>query len=110
MLGAEGVDGEPHIRIRPIAKLAQHGGVALVRSDDHAAEEEQDRASGGLFRCPDDQAREAVHHFLFVARLAVRRHKEATASVRLFDGLQQLILWQGESLFRAGELVSGAQQ
>ena len=59
---------------------------------------------------PDDQARKAVDHPLFVVGLAVSGHEKAPAPVGLFDGLQQLLLRQSEGFLHAGEPIDAAQQ
>lgn len=110
MLGAERVDWEPDVGVRAVAELAEHGGIALVRADDHAAEEEQDGAAGWFFRGADDQAREVPDHFLFIVHLAVCWQEKAAAAICLFDGVQQLFLRQRMELFRAGELVDGMDE
>ncbi len=111
VLRAEGIDGEPDVAACSIAQLPQHGGVALVRADDHAAaEEEQNGPLGRLALRPDEQARKAVDHPLFVVGLAVGGHEKAPAPIGLFDGLQQLLHRQSEGLLHAGEPIDAAQQ
>ena len=111
VLCAEGIDGEPDVAARPIAQLPQHGGVALVRPDDHAAaEKEQNGPPGRLSRRLHHQTGEALDHLLLIIRLVVGGHEKSPAPVGLFDGLQQILLRQGEGPLRPGEPIGRAQQ
>ena len=53
-------------------------------------------------------AEKVVYRDCFIICLAVGGRKNATMPVLLFNFLSQCILWQGERLFRAGELVYAA--
>ena len=110
MLHAQRIEWEPHITAGLTAQLAHHRQIALIGTDHHAAAEEIENSTLGRLRTlSHDQAGKAVHCNCFIIRLAVGGRKNTAVPVLLYDFLLQRILRQSEHLFRAGELISHAQ-
>ena len=110
VIGAQRVKREPHVAAGVLHQLAHDGQIPFIRADDHAAAEEiEDRTLGRRWMFSDDQARKAVHRDRFIMRLAVGGRKYAAIAVLLVNDLPNFLIRQPKRLFRAGKLVSCAQ-